>query len=88
MDSKKLLDQQGLSTLISLIKQQLSEEETKLAENYYTKSEMSALLNQKQGKLIAGKDMQITSNNVINNKHIFFEQSDIDEMWNAALDLI
>ena len=42
----------------------------------------------KQDKLIPGKDIEITSNNVINNVHTFFENDDIDSIWNIALNSI
>lgn len=51
--------------------------------NFYNKKEIIALLNQKQDKLTAGLDINITDDNVINNQHRSFSNNDINNLWNG-----
>lgn len=48
--------------------------------NYYDKSQVMQLLNNKQDKLIAGTDIDIT-NNIISNKHKYLSSDDIRNLW-------
>ena len=51
-------------------------------DNYLNKSQILTLLNNKQDKLTAGIDINITDDNVINNQHRFLSDADIKDLWN------
>lgn len=52
---------------------------------YYTKEQTDAMLAEKQNRLTAGKDIEITVENIINNEHTFFTNSEVDDIWDIAL---
>lgn len=50
--------------------------------NYYRKEEINAMMQGKQDSLTAGEDIWITDN-VIDNKHAFFTDSEIQQIWDT-----
>lgn len=67
--SNKLLDQNGVETLIELVKQKLKHQN----EDCYTKDEVNALLNRKQNKLTIDGTLTSNSLNPVTSKGIYQE---------------
>lgn len=84
----KFINQDGVSTLISLIKGKIRDEvadiNTQITQDYYDKNIINSLLNSKQNKLIAGKDIEIILD-TINNEHSFFTNNEIESAWNSII---
>lgn len=84
----KFINQDGVSTLISLIKSKIRDEvadiNTQITQDYYDKNIINSLLNSKQNKLIAGKDIEIILD-TINNEHSFFTNNEIESAWNSII---
>ena len=85
----KFINQDGVSTLISLIKGKIRDEvadiNTQITQDYYDKNVINSLLNSKQNKLIAGKDIEIILD-TINNEHSFFTNNEIESAWNSIIE--
>lgn len=85
----KFINQDGVSTLISLIKSKIRDEvadiNTQITQDYYDKNIINSLLNSKQNKLIAGKDIEIILD-TINNEHSFFTNNEIESAWNSIIE--
>lgn len=53
--------------------------------NYYQRSEIDNMMQQKQNNLVAGKDIYINGN-VIDNEHNFFTNQEIQDVWDIIMD--